>query len=272
MVRIISLVNQKGGVGKTTTAINLGASLAYYGKRTLLIDLDSQGNATSGLGFAKRELEITSFDILVEKLPIQNALLPTGIPKFSLLPSNNDLLGAGPHLSTDEKGLLQLKRALSEYLWTVPNAEKADYILIDCPPSVGHLTLNAILASDSVLIPVQCEFYALEGLTDILTSATMLRETYNQKLALEGILLTMADRRLNLSRQVEEDIRTAYGPIVFENVIQRSVRLSEAPSHGIPILLYDFGNKGSDSYLGLAQEVIENEKKSSRPWPFRPSA
>lgn len=272
MVRIISLVNQKGGVGKTTTAINLGACLAYYGKRTILIDLDSQGNCTSGLGFSKRELEKTSFDALVEKTPIKEILLPTGIPKLSLVPSNNDLLAAERHLSADDKGLLQLKRALSEYLWNIPNHEKADFILVDCPPSVGQTTINAILASDSVLIPVQCEFYALEGLTDIITSTNLLRQTYNTKLALEGILLTMADRRLNLSRQVEEEIRSVYGDIVFKSVIQRNVRLSEAPSHGLPIVIYDHTSRGTENYLDLAQEVIENEKKSPRPWPFRAPA
>jgi chromosome partitioning protein len=268
VVRIISFVNQKGGVGKTTSAINLGASLAYFGKRTILIDLDSQGNATSGLGFPKRELEQTSFDILVEKTPMKEVMLTTGIPKLSLIPSNNDLLAAERHLAQDEKGLLQLKRTLSEYLWSEPPQEKADYILIDCPPSVGQTTINAILASDSVLIPVQCEFYALEGLADILSSTTLLRENYNEKLQMEGILLTMADKRLNLSRQVEEDIRNAYGDIVFSNIIPRNVRLSEAPSHGLPILVYDFASKGAQNYLGLAQEIINNEEKSSRSWPF----
>ncbi|MBD3267582.1 AAA family ATPase, partial [bacterium] len=175
MVRIISMVNQKGGVGKTTTAINLGASLAYHGKKTIIIDLDSQGNATSGLGIAKRTLEQSSFDMLVEKTPLQDVMLPSGIPKLHLIPSNNDLLAAERYLASDESGLLQLKRSLSEYLWNVPSQEKAEYIIIDCPPSVGHTTINAILASDSVLIPVQCEFYALEGLTDIIDSTTLLR-------------------------------------------------------------------------------------------------
>lgn len=264
-------MNQKGGVGKTTTAINLSACLAHNYRRTILIDLDPQGNATSGVGVQKQNLGRTIYDVLIEGVPFSEVLQPTALDHLRVAPSNNDLLSAEWHLSSDEEGKFALRQALSEFLWDEPEAQRPDYIVIDCPPSLGQLSLNAILASNSVIIPVQCEYYALEGLAGILSSTTLLRQNFNNHLSLEGILLTMADRRLNLSRQVEEDIRKAYGAYVFSNVVARSVRLSEAPSHGLPIILYDPESPGAAAYLDITQEVIEHEAKSARTWPLRPS-
>ena len=269
MVRVISIVNQKGGVGKTTSAINLAACLAQCKRRTVLIDMDSQGNATSGLGIDKNTVEKTIFDALIEGVPFAEVLQDVDFENLWVAPSNSDLLSAEWHLSTEETGKDVLKQALNEYIWETPELEKPDYILIDCPPSIGQLSLNAILASDSIIIPVQCEYYALEGLAEIISSTTMLRENFNNSLSLEGILLTMADRRLNLSRQVEEDIRRTYGENVFRAVVPRSVRLSEAPSHGLPIVQYDPESVGAVAYKEIAQEVIHHEAKSSRTWPFR---
>jgi chromosome partitioning protein len=264
-------MNQKGGVGKTTTSVNLSSAIATLNKNVILIDLDPQGNATSGLGVDKKTLDRTIFDALTDESTFLSTLLPTPLEGLRISPSNSDLLAAEFHFSTQEQGKLYLKSALSRFFWSTSSHEQPDFVFIDCPPSLGQLTINAILASDAILIPVQCEYYALEGLTEIISSASMIRENFNRCLSLEGILLTMADRRLNLSQQVEEDIRNAYGDKVFESVIYRSVRISEAPSHGLPILLYDPNSSGALSYLNLAKEVIENEKKSAGAWPFRSS-
>jgi len=271
LTRIISIVNQKGGVGKTTTAVSLSACLAMLRYRTVLIDLDPQGNATSGLGFSKKELNHSMFDLLIEENPLDIILLPSPVENLSIAPSNNDLLSVEWELSGEEQGKYILKKELARFLWDRPADERPDFMIIDCPPSLGLLSLNAILASDSIVIPVQCEYYALEGLTEILASASMIRQSFNPRLSLEGILLTMADRRLNLSRQVEEDIRLAYKDYVFQTVISRSVRLSEAPSHGLPITLYDPDSPGAKAYLELTQEIIDHETKSTRPWPVRPA-
>ncbi len=271
MVRIISIVNQKGGVGKTTTAINLAACLAQRMRRTILIDLDSQGNATSGLGIVKEKIEKSIYDTLIEGVPFSEILLPVSFENLWVAPANSDLLSAEWHLSTEESGKDVLRQALAEFLWNEPVSKRPEYILIDCPPSLGQLSLNAVLSSDSMIIPVQCEYYALEGLAGILSSTTLLRQNFNNRLALEGILLTMADRRLNLSRQVEEDIRRAYGTQVFRTVIPRSVRLSEAPSHGLSIIHYDPESPGSAAYLEVTQEIIDHETKSARTWPLRPA-
>ncbi len=271
MSHIISVINQKGGVGKTTTSVNLSASLASLNQNVIIIDFDPQGNATSGVGIDKNHLDRTIFDALADEATFLSTIFSTVIPRLHISPANHDLLSAEIHFSSSENGKMRLKNTLSEFFWFSPSVDHPDFIIIDCPPSLGQLTINAILASDSILIPVQCEYYALEGLTEIINSSTMIRDSFNPSLSLEGILLTMADRRLNLSQQVEEDIRSAYGENVFNSVIYRSVRLSEAPSHGLPILKYDQNSPGALSYLNLAKEVIENEKKSSRSWPFRSS-
>ncbi|MFB3785215.1 MAG: ParA family protein [bacterium] len=271
MTRIISIVNQKGGVGKTTTAVSLSSCLAQARSRTFLLDLDPQGNATSGLGLSKKELSRTVFDLLSEETPLDSILVSSPVEGLWLAPSNNDLLSMEWELAGDEQGKFALKRALARFFWECPAETRPDFVIIDCPPSLGLLSLNAILASDSIVIPVQCEYYALEGLTEILSSASMIRQSYNPRLSLEGILLTMADRRLNLSRQVEEDIRRAYKEYVFLTVISRGVRLSEAPSHGLPITLYDPESPGAKAYQDLTQEVMNHETKSARPWPVRPS-
>ncbi len=271
MTRIISIVNQKGGVGKTTTAVSLSSCLAEARRRTLLLDVDPQGNATSGLGWPKKELSRTVFDLLIDDSPLESILLPTPVEGLWLAPSNNDLLSVELELAGDDQGKFTLKKSLARFFWERSAEARPDYVIIDCPPSLSLLSLNAILASDSIVIPVQCEYYALEGLTEILASASMIRQSFNPRLSLEGILLTMADRRLNLSRQVEEDIRQAYKEYVFETVISRSVRLSEAPSHGLPITQYDPESPGARAYQELTQEVINHETKSARPWPVRPS-
>jgi chromosome partitioning protein len=271
LVRIISIVNQKGGVGKTTTAINLAACLAHSQQKTILIDLDPQGNASSGLGIDKHSVEKTIYDTLIDETPFADVLSPHAMDTLQIAPANSDLLSAEWQVGMDQDSKWILKRALSEYLWNETENKRPDYIVIDCPPSLGLLSLCAILSSDSLIIPVQCEYYALEGLTEILKSTTLLRQNFNSRLALDGILLTMSDKRLNLSRQVEDDIRQAYGKVVFNTVITRSVRLSEAPSHGLPIISYDPSSVGAVAYSELAQEVIDHEAKSSRSWPIRPS-
>ncbi|MDP8243717.1 MAG: ParA family protein [Candidatus Hinthialibacter antarcticus] len=271
MAKVICVINQKGGVGKTTSAVNLAACLAAKGHETLLLDIDPQGNASSGLGINRAELEKTIFDVMIDEAPMQSILKPTKQPKLRIAPANSDLLSAELHLAGDPDGKRCLSRAVVKFFNETPPALQPKYIIVDCPPSLGQLSINAILTSDTVIIPVQCEYYALEGLTDILTTTTMLRQNFNTGLSLEGILLTMADRRLNLSHQVEEEIRNVYRDFVFQSVIYRSVRLSEAPSHGTPIIQYDPQSIGSKAYMALAEEVIENETKSPRPWPLRAS-
>ncbi len=271
MVRIISIANQKGGVGKTTTAINLSACLAAGDKRVILIDMDPQANATSGLGIDKRSIPASMYEVLVEQKPLQQTLRSTEIQLLELSPSHSDLLSADYQLASMNLGAKQLQRAVSQFLWNCSADELPAYIIIDCPPSVGYLTINALLASDSVIIPVQAEYYALEGLTELFDSMSLLRQQHNPKLSLEGILLTMADTRTTLARQVEDEIRSVYTDAVFETKIRRSVRLSEAPSHGKPIILYDVRSHGADDYLALAREMILNEKKSPRPWFVRPA-
>lgn len=250
MAEIVAICNQKGGVGKTTTAINLSAAIAAAEKKTLLIDLDAQGNATTGLGFNKHQLSHSVYNVLVDEVSIPQVALPTEMPFLSMLPSSPSLVGAEIELVAFESRELRLKQQLELI------RDQYDYIIIDCPPSLGLLTLNALTAADSVLIPVQCEYFALEGIADLQRTIKLVRSRLNPDLKIRGIILTMYDARNRLAREVQDEVRKHFGEAVFHIVIPRNVRLSEAPSHGKPILLYDVASKGSISYFELAKEVL----------------
>ncbi len=253
--RILALVNQKGGVGKTTTAINLGTALAAIGQKVLIVDLDPQGNASTGLGVEAAARETSSFDVLVGEADIASAVMPTAVPGLELLASTMDLLGAEMELAQNPRRLMLLRDALRD----TQNAPY-DYVLIDCPPSLNLLTLNAMTAAQSVLVPLQCEFFALEGLSQLLSTIDQVRETLNPELDIQGIVLTMHDPRNNLSRQVEEDVRAHFGDKVYKTLVPRNVRVSEAPSFGQPALLYDHKCAGSQAYMRLASELIQRER------------
>jgi len=255
LARVIAIANQKGGVGKTTTAVNLGASLAASEKHTLIIDSDPQGNATSALGFAKDPARRTLYQTLILGEPIERVAIDAQIDRLDLIPSDKNLVGAAVELISMENREYRLKDAIG------PLREKYEYILIDCPPSLDILTVNALAASDAILVPVQCEFLALEGVSELLDTLARLRRSINPSLAIEGILLTMYDDRTTLSKQVAADLRSFFGAQVFESVIPRNVRLAEAPSHGMPVMFYDIHSKGADSYMQLAKEVIVNAQK-----------
>jgi chromosome partitioning protein len=249
--RILAIANQKGGVGKTTTAINLGACLAVAEKRTLVIDSDPQGNATSGLGIDKEALTGSIYEVLVEGAAIDDVIQrEVHFPFLDVVPATRDLVGAEVELVGRAQRETILRRAVEEV------ADRYDYVLIDSPPSLGLLTLNALSAADSVLIPIQCEFYALEGLTQLLNSVRAVQRNLNPRLQIEGVLMTMYDQRLNLSKQVAEEARQYFGPKVYRSAIPRNVRIAEAPSFGKPIVLYDILSVGAKSYLALAQELI----------------
>jgi chromosome partitioning protein len=254
MSRVIAIANQKGGVGKTTTAINLGAGLAIAERRTLIVDMDPQGNASSGLGLSRSGDEVSMYDVLVEGVDLAGILVH-GIhfPCLDLAPASQDLVGAEVELVERPRRELLLREALK------PLRERYDYILLDCPPSLGLLTLNTLAAADSVLIPIQCEFYALEGLSQLLNTVRLVQQSLNPRLQIEGVLLTMYDQRLNLSRQVAEEAKEYFGSRVFRNVIPRNVRLAEAPSFGKPIALYDVLSVGAQSYIALAKELIARD-------------
>ncbi len=250
MGKIIAIANQKGGVGKTTTAINLSACLAKRGKKVLIIDSDPQGNTSSGLGINGKEAELSTYDCLVNEVPMQDVMVETAYKNLSLCPGNINLAGAELELVDAENREYRLKAALSNV------KDSFDFIFIDCPPSLGLITLNAFGAADSVLIPIQCEYYALEGLAQLTHTIKMVKQGLNPDLKIEGILLTMFDSRTNLSVQVAEEVRKYFAATVYKTVIPRNVRLSEAPSYGMPILAFDKNSKGAECYKKLASEVI----------------
>ncbi|HUJ25173.1 MAG TPA: AAA family ATPase [Myxococcales bacterium] len=252
MARILAVANQKGGVGKTTTAVNLAASLAAQEQRVLLVDLDPQGNATSGLGIPREQADRpTIYQALLGETDARSVALPTDVPHLFLLPASGDLVGAELELINVENREQRLRQALE------PLRDSYDYILIDCPPSLGLLTINALSAADRVLVPLQCEYYALEGLGSLLKTIELVNQRLNRNLQLEGVVLTMYDARNNLARQVATDVQSNLPGQVFETVIPRNVRLSEAPSHGRPALIYDIESKGAQSYLQLATELLQ---------------
>lgn len=256
MSRIVAITNQKGGVGKTTTAVNLCASLAAAEKRTLLVDMDPQANAGSGLGVNKHELELTVYEVLFDASLVEDAVRQTLLPELFLLPSNTRLTGAEIELVAHDNRQYRLKEALERV------RDRFDYIFIDCPPGLGILTLNALAAADSVLIPVQCEYYALEGLGQLLETIKLVQTRLNSDLEIEGVLMTMFDRRLNLANQVLEEAITFFGGKVYDTIIPRNVKLGESPSFGKPILLYDAQSQGAQTYLRLAREVINSVEES----------
>jgi len=257
--RVLVVANQKGGVGKTTTAINLGTALAAVGEPTLVIDLDPQGNASTGLGIPRSERRLTTYDVLMGETKIADAIQPTRIPGLSLVPSTVDLSGAELELIGRERRNFILKDALAEY--SAYGSTPFSYVLIDCPPSLTLLTVNAMAAADAVIVPLQCEFFALEGLSQLLKTIDLVKVNLNPGLEIQGIVLTMFDRRNRLSDQVAADVRENMGEKVYRTVIPRNVRISEAPSHGLPALVYDLRCPGSQAYIKLAGELIARERQ-----------
>ena len=259
--RVIALANQKGGVGKTTTAINLGTALAAIGEKVLVLDLDPQGNASTGLGIERRQRRLSTYHVLTGEAELRSTVLETAVPGLFVAPSTLDLLGVELEIASARNRAHRLKIAIDGLaLGDGLRTEPFTYILIDCPPSLNLLTINALAASDSVLVPLQCEFFALEGLSQLLKTVEQVRDTLNPRLTIHGIVLTMFDPRNNLSGQVVADVRAFMGGKVYETMIPRNVRVSEAPSHGKPVLLYDLKCSGSQAYLKLASEIIQRER------------
>jgi len=251
LAKVIAIANQKGGVGKTTTAVNLSACLAYKGKKVMVIDVDPQGNTTSGLGIDKQNIARSIYEVIINDESIEEALMPTMVENLFICPSNIQLVGAEVELVSVISRETRLKIALQDV------RDNYDFIIIDCPPSLGLLTLNALTAADTILVPIQCEYYALEGLSQLMNTVKLVQRHLNPSLEVEGVVLTMFDARTNLSIQVVEDVKKYFRNKVYRTIIPRNVRLSEAPSFGLPIILYDPKSKGAECYLDLAQEVID---------------
>jgi chromosome partitioning protein len=259
--RILALANQKGGVGKTTTAINLGTALAAIGERVLIVDLDPQGNASTGLGIDRRNRKCSTYDVLIGEAPLRDAVVHTAVPRLHIASSTMDLSGLELELGSTRDRAFRLRDALAALNTQVTAESDYTYVLIDCPPSLNLLTVNAMAASDAILVPLQCEFFALEGLSQLLQTVEQVRSTLNPNLTIHGIVLTMFDSRNNLSNQVVADVRQFMGAKVYNTMIPRNVRISEAPSYGKPVLVYDLRCVGSEAYLKLATEVIQRERE-----------
>lgn len=258
--RILAIANQKGGVGKTTTAINLGTALAAVGEKVLIIDLDPQGNASTGLGIDRKPQQISSYHVLIGEAELDDVIIDSGIPNVHCAPATIDLLGAELELADFERKTYRLSDAVLRMAAHDKADRKYSYILVDCPPSLNLLTVNSLAAADAILVPLQCEFFALEGLSQLLKTVERVKATLNARLIIQGVVLTMYDRRNALSEQVAEDVRAVLGEKVYQTVIPRNVRISEAPSHGRPVLLYDHSCVGSQAYIKLASEVIRRER------------
>lgn len=274
--RVLALANQKGGVGKTTTAINLGTALAAIGETVLIVDLDPQGNASTGLGLDRKSRPVSTYHVLTGRAVLSAAVTPTAVPRLFVAPSTLDLLGVELEIARERNRAHRLRTAIEtlaaeSVAREVTQRDSFDYVLIDCPPSLNLLTVNALAASDAVMVPLQCEFFALEGLSQVLKTVEQVRSTLNPRLSIHGVVLTMFDPRNNLSAQVVADVRQFLGDQVYETMIPRNVRVSEAPSHGKPVLLYDLKCAGSQAYLRLASEVIQRERLL-RPSSDRPQA
>lgn len=259
--RILALANQKGGVGKTTTAINLGTALAAIGERVLIVDLDPQGNASTGLGIDRRSRSCSTYDVLIGEAPLRDAVVATAVPRLHIAASTMDLSGLELELGSTRDRAFRLRDAIAALNTNATPDSDYTYVLIDCPPSLNLLTVNAMAASDAILVPLQCEFFALEGLSQLLQTVEQVRSTLNPNLSIHGIVLTMFNSRNNLSNQVVADVRQFMGAKVYKTMIPRNVRISEAPSYGKPVLVYDLKCVGSDAYLKLATEVIQRERE-----------
>lgn len=259
--RILAIANQKGGVGKTTTAINLGTALAAVGEKVLIIDIDPQGNASTGLGLERDQTRHSTYHVLMGEAPLSSVIRHSEIPGLDCAPSSMDLLGAELELAQIDRKTFRLKDAIASLIQASKGEAGYSYILFDCPPSLNLLTINALSAADAILVPLQCEFYALEGLSQLLKTVERVRNSLNPNLTVQGVVLTMYDRRNSLSEQVADDVRSVLGDKVYQTVIPRNVRVSEAPSYGQPVLLYDNACAGSQAYISLASEVIRRERK-----------